>query len=119
METQNNRFNVVIRVKPHLEDDATDLLADEENRFICVEKTVKIFYQLLIIIIIIINFKSENEIKLTRPLIEERIFEFDRILGGEITQDESYNRVARKIVSDVLEGYNGTIMAYGQVKHNF
>ena len=40
METQNNRFNVVIRVKPHLEDDATDLLADEENRFICVEKTV-------------------------------------------------------------------------------
>ena len=60
--------------------------------------------------------KSENEIKLTRPLIEERIFEFDRILGGEITQDESYNRVGRKIVSDVLEGYNGTIMAYGQVK---
>lgn len=62
--------------------------------------------------------KSENEIKLTRPLIEERIFEFDRILGGEITQDESYNRVARKIVSDVLEGYNGTIMAYGQVNYN-
>jgi len=48
-------------------------------------------------------------------LIEERIFEFDRILGGQITQDDSYNKIARKIVSDVLEGYNGTIMAYGQV----
>ena len=40
METQNNRFNVVIRIKPHLEDDASDLLADEENRFLCVEKAV-------------------------------------------------------------------------------
>ena len=25
-----------------------------------------------------------------------------------------YNRVARPIVSNVLEGYNGTIFAYGQ-----
>jgi hypothetical protein len=41
MEQQNNRFNVAIRIKPHLEDDAQDLLSDEENRFICVEKTVK------------------------------------------------------------------------------
>lgn len=41
METQNNRFNVAIRVKPHLEEDIQDLLSDEENRFICVEKTVK------------------------------------------------------------------------------
>ena len=62
--------------------------------------------------------KSENEIKLTRPLIEERIFEFDRILGGRISQVESYNRIASKVVSDVMEGYNGTIMAYGQV-YNF
>ena len=43
-----------------------------------------------------------------------RIFDFDRILGKECVQEESYNRVARKIVSDVMEGYNGTIMAYGQ-----
>ena len=60
-------------------------------------------------------FQSENEIKLTRPLIEERIFEFDRILGGDISQGEAYNRVSRKIVTEVLDGYNGTIMAYGQV----
>lgn len=44
METQNNRFNVVIRIKPHLEGDTSDLLSDEENRFICVEKTVNILF---------------------------------------------------------------------------
>ena len=29
-------------------------------------------------------------------------------------QVDVYNRVARPIVSNVLEGYNGTIFAYGQ-----
>jgi len=43
-----------------------------------------------------------------------RIYDFDRILGVECSQEESYNRVGRKIVADVMEGYNGTIMAYGQ-----
>ena len=28
-----------------------------------------------------------------------------------------YNRVARPIVDNVLEGYNGTIFAYGQVSN--
>ncbi len=42
MESQNNRFNVAIRIKPHLEDDNSDLLTDEENRFVCAEKTVKL-----------------------------------------------------------------------------
>ena len=40
METQNNRFNVVIRIKPHLEDDGQESSGVEENGFICVEKTV-------------------------------------------------------------------------------
>ncbi len=53
--------------------------------------------------------------KLTKPLNEEiKIFDFDRILGAKSSQEESYNIVASKIVSDVMEGYNGTIMAYGQ-----
>ena len=45
---------------------------------------------------------------------ELRIFEFDNILGQEVTQDEAYDRIARGIINDVMEGYNGTIMAYGQ-----
>jgi kinesin family protein 5 len=48
-------------------------------------------------------------------MIEERIFDFDRILSPNCSQSESYDKVANKVVSDVLQGYNGTIMAYGQV----
>ena len=32
----------------------------------------------------------------------------------KVKQVDVYNRVARPIVSNVLEGYNGTIFAYGQ-----
>lgn len=48
-------------------------------------------------------------------MIEERTFEFDKVLGGSSSQDESYNTIGYNIVKDVMEGYNGTIMAYGQV----
>jgi kinesin family protein 5 len=48
-------------------------------------------------------------------MIEERIFDFDRILSSNSTQTEAYDKIAGKVVSDVLQGYNGTIMAYGQV----
>ena len=40
METQNNRFNVVIRIKPDLEEDPSEVFIDEESKFICVEKIV-------------------------------------------------------------------------------
>uniref|UniRef100_A0A3Q2DT11 Kinesin-like protein n=1 Tax=Cyprinodon variegatus TaxID=28743 RepID=A0A3Q2DT11_CYPVA len=39
---------------------------------------------------------------------------FDRVFQSNTTQLQFYNAVALKIVKDVLEGYNGTIFAYGQ-----
>ncbi|XP_070842136.1 kinesin-1 heavy chain-like [Chaetodon trifascialis] len=39
---------------------------------------------------------------------------FDRVFQSNTTQVQFYNAVAQKIVRDVLEGYNGTIFAYGQ-----
>uniref|UniRef100_A0A8C3X3S9 Kinesin-like protein n=1 Tax=Catagonus wagneri TaxID=51154 RepID=A0A8C3X3S9_9CETA len=39
---------------------------------------------------------------------------FDRVLPPSTTQDQVYNACAKQIVKDVLEGYNGTIFAYGQ-----
>ncbi|XP_059183436.1 kinesin-1 heavy chain-like [Centropristis striata] len=41
-------------------------------------------------------------------------YHFDRVFGSDTTQVQFYNNVAQKIVRDVLEGYNGTIFAYGQ-----
>lgn len=89
------RFNVVIRIKPTFEDDQTEYTVDEDL-YICSTKL------------------NEREIKIIKPEQEERIFDFDRILGPDSSQLETYNRTASKIVDDVLKGYNGTIMAYGQ-----
>ncbi|XP_062859015.1 kinesin-1 heavy chain isoform X2 [Trichomycterus rosablanca] len=39
---------------------------------------------------------------------------FDHVFPSNTTQEQVYNACAQKIVKDVLEGYNGTIFAYGQ-----
>ncbi|VDP58167.1 unnamed protein product [Schistosoma curassoni] len=41
-------------------------------------------------------------------------FTFDLVFGCGSKQTDIYNMVARPIVDKVLEGYNGTIFAYGQ-----
>mmetsp|Transcript_384 Transcript_384/g.449 ORF Transcript_384/g.449 Transcript_384/m.449 type:complete len:794 (+) Transcript_384:369-2750(+) len=44
----------------------------------------------------------------------EKSFSFDHLFRGEDSQQDVYDVVARPIVEDVLKGYNGAIMAYGQ-----
>uniref|UniRef100_A0AAR2LXJ8 Kinesin-like protein n=1 Tax=Pygocentrus nattereri TaxID=42514 RepID=A0AAR2LXJ8_PYGNA len=41
-------------------------------------------------------------------------FVFDRVFPTNTTQEQVYNSCAKQIVRDVLDGYNGTIFAYGQ-----
>jgi len=41
-------------------------------------------------------------------------FTFDTVFGADSKQVDVYNECARRIVDSVLEGYNGTIFAYGQ-----
>ncbi|XP_014779765.1 kinesin-like protein KIF3A [Octopus bimaculoides] len=43
-----------------------------------------------------------------------KMFTFDTVFGPGCKQVDVYNEVARPIVDCVLEGYNGTIFAYGQ-----
>ncbi|CAF1606777.1 unnamed protein product [Didymodactylos carnosus] len=43
-----------------------------------------------------------------------KTFTFDHVFGPKSKQLDIYNLVARPIVDAVLEGYNGTIFAYGQ-----
>ncbi|KAL3880211.1 hypothetical protein ACJMK2_032468 [Sinanodonta woodiana] len=43
-----------------------------------------------------------------------KTFTFDTVYGPESKQVDVYNESARPIVDSVLEGYNGTIFAYGQ-----
>ncbi|OCT73907.1 kinesin-1 heavy chain [Xenopus laevis] len=41
-------------------------------------------------------------------------YAFDRVFQSNTTQEQVYNACAKAIVKDVLDGYNGTIFAYGQ-----
>ncbi|XP_010129176.1 PREDICTED: kinesin heavy chain isoform 5C [Chlamydotis macqueenii] len=63
----------------------------------------------------------EDKEDVTRPLsvtlnkgIQGKPYVFDRVLPPNTTQEQVYNACAKQIVKDVLEGYNGTIFAYGQ-----
>uniref|UniRef100_UPI00358EEEB2 kinesin heavy chain-like n=1 Tax=Myxine glutinosa TaxID=7769 RepID=UPI00358EEEB2 len=47
-------------------------------------------------------------------LVGGKTYAFDRVFHPGTSQEQVYNACARQIVQDVLEGYNGTIFAYGQ-----
>ena len=42
------------------------------------------------------------------------IFKYDKVFKSDSNQNEIYENVGKRIVDDVMEGYNGTIFAYGQ-----
>ncbi|KAK1904534.1 Kinesin-like protein KIF3A [Dissostichus eleginoides] len=52
--------------------------------------------------------------KLETPHEPPKTFTFDTVFGPDSKQLDVYNLTARPIVDSVLEGYNGTIFAYGQ-----
>ena len=45
---------------------------------------------------------------MSTPDTPAKIFTFDTVFAPDVKQVDVYNRVARPIVSNVLEGYNGT-----------
>lgn len=52
--------------------------------------------------------------KLETPNEPIKTFAFDTVFGPDSKQLDVYNLTARPIIDSVLEGYNGTIFAYGQ-----
>ncbi|XP_068002326.1 kinesin-1 heavy chain isoform X3 [Melanerpes formicivorus] len=73
------------------------------------------------------RFRPLNESEVTRGdkyiakfqgddtvVIASKPYIFDRVFQSNTSQEQVYNDCAKKIVKDVLEGYNGTIFAYGQ-----
>ncbi|XP_056321973.1 kinesin heavy chain [Danio aesculapii] len=55
------------------------------------------------------KFKGEDTV-----VIAGKPYIFDRVLPPNTTQEQVYDTCAKQIVKDVLDGYNGTIFAYGQ-----
>ncbi|KAI5084376.1 hypothetical protein GOP47_0000545 [Adiantum capillus-veneris] len=58
--------------------------------------------------------KSTVTVRRKGSFVDYTEFKFDAVLGDSATQADVYQVAAQPIVLDVLEGYNGTIMAYGQ-----
>ena len=40
-------------------------------------------------------------------------FEFDHLLDQDVTQEQVFDTVGQRVIDGVLNGYNGTIFAYG------
>ncbi|XP_047012136.1 kinesin heavy chain [Ictalurus punctatus] len=55
------------------------------------------------------KFKGEDTV-----VVSGKPYVFDRVLPPNTTQELVYDACAKQIVKDVLDGYNGTIFAYGQ-----
>lgn len=55
-----------------------------------------------------------HRLKLRKNNWDSDTFQFDEILTEHASQKRVYEVVAKPVVESVLEGYNGTIMAYGQ-----
>jgi hypothetical protein len=62
-------------------------------------------------------YPERGEIQVKDPKGEaneqEKTFTFDIVIHPKALQDLVFNQTALPIVESVLEGYNGTIFAYG------
>ena len=60
--------------------------------------------------------RARHEIMVQRPFQQEdpKQFTFDLVYGADAEQANIYAETASPIIANVLEGYNGTIFAYGQ-----
>ncbi len=45
---------------------------------------------------------------------EKRTFQFDSLLEPGVSQDKVFQQVAIPVINGVIDGFNGTIFAYGQ-----
>lgn len=60
-------------------------------------------------------FKDETQ-GLVNNSRERFDFSFTKVFDQHTTQEEVFDNVAKGVVDSVLDGYNGTLFAYGQVR---
>ena len=89
------RIRVVVRVRPPIAEDVDQ--QDAEQYAECVEEDA-----------------VRGTLQLKKPFFDTREFSLDTVLARDATQAQTYDVVGRPVVDDVLEGFNGTVLAYGQ-----
>ena len=97
---QAGRIRVVARVRPLIHED-TDLPTYHHTPSSSKAECV-------------VEDEQRGTILLRKPYYDSREIALDSVLGRDATQSQTYEVVARGVVDAVLEGYNGTVLAYGQ-----
>ncbi|KAG6512086.1 hypothetical protein ZIOFF_030180 [Zingiber officinale] len=87
------RVRVAVRLRPR---NAEEMIADADFAD-CVELLPEL-----------------KRLKLRKNNWDSETYEFDEVLTEFASQKRVYEVVAKPVVESVLEGYNGTVMAYGQ-----
>lgn len=95
VKSKETRVKVVLRVRPPISEDTANSYSREFEDCTTVHP-------------------EGGNITIRRNNYEEREYSFDHVLDQMVSQEEMYKTVAKSIVDDVLQGYNGTILAYGQ-----
>jgi hypothetical protein len=94
----SSRIHVVLRVRPLISEDVElGLQLGDEYADECIDE-----------------IPVSHTIHLRKPYFDTREFSFDTVLGRGATQADTYEAVGRPVVDDVLLGFNGTVLAYGQ-----
>ncbi|GFP86470.1 armadillo repeat-containing kinesin-like protein 3 [Phtheirospermum japonicum] len=91
--TVSGRVRVAVRLRPR---NSEEMVADADFAD-CVELQPEL-----------------KRLKLRKNNWDSDTFEFDEVLTEFASQKRVYEVVAKPVVESVLEGYNGTVMAYGQ-----
>ncbi|CAH1412112.1 unnamed protein product [Lactuca virosa] len=92
-DSVSGRVRVAVRLRPQ---NAEEMVADADFAD-CVELQPE--------------FKR---LKLRKNNWDSDTYEFDEVLTESASQKRVYEVVAKPVVESVLDGYNGTVMAYGQ-----
>ena len=61
-----------------------------------------------------INLIDDKHVLLKQDMGREENFSFDKIFPINATQEDLYSHVGKELLNDVINGYNATILSYGQ-----
>jgi hypothetical protein len=61
-----------------------------------------------------VKFHSNDSVSIVNHLNIKNDFTLDRIFDNHTSQEVMFNEVIKDTISDILNGYNGTIFTYGQ-----
>lgn len=94
-QRDHERMRVVVRVRPLLAADKAMLIEGDLEDCTRLER-------------------GSQGLALLKPYGTPKDFTFDRVLGPTATQEETFESTMAPVLADVMRGYNGTVLCYGQ-----